>query len=243
MFDHVTLRVSERGASERFYRRVLATLGIEMSYSGADLVEWSEFSLVEAGDGEGVTRRLHVGFIAPSRAHVDAFWRTGIEAGSRDDGAPGPRAEYGNDYYGGFLLDAEGNSVEAVHHERLWPDGAIDHLWIRVLDLDASTRFYETVAPHAGFARVPAEPGRSRFRRAGGSFTLLEGAATQHVHLAFGAPDRGTVGTFHRALMAAGHRDNGAPGERPRYHPGYHAAYVLDPDGNNVEVVHHERDG
>ncbi len=114
MFDHVTLRVSERGASERFYRRVLATLGIEMSYSVADLVEWSEFSLVEAGDGEGVTRRLHVGFIAPSRAHVDAFWPTGIEAGSRDDGAPGSRAEYGNDYYGGFLLDAEGNSVEAV---------------------------------------------------------------------------------------------------------------------------------
>jgi len=51
VFDHVTLRVGERGASERFYRRVLTTLGIEVSYSGADLVEWGELSLMPAGRG------------------------------------------------------------------------------------------------------------------------------------------------------------------------------------------------
>jgi len=56
VFDHVTLRVSEREALERFYRRVLATLGIEPSYAGEDLVEWGEFSLVGAGDGEGSSR-------------------------------------------------------------------------------------------------------------------------------------------------------------------------------------------
>ena len=61
-----------------------------------------------------MTRGLHVGFRAPSREAVDAFWQAGIDAGYRDDGAPGPRTAYGPDYYGGFLLDPDGNSAEAV---------------------------------------------------------------------------------------------------------------------------------
>ena len=58
------------------------------------------------------------------------------------------------------------------------------------------------------------------------------------VHLAFQAPDREAVERFHEAALAAGGRDNGGPGERD-YHPGYYAAYAIDPDGNNVEAVHH----
>jgi predicted lactoylglutathione lyase len=61
------------------------------------------------------------------------------------------------------------------------------------------------------------------------------------VHLAFKAADRDTVDEFHRVALAAGYRDNGAPGERPQYHPGYYGAFVLDPDGHNVEAVYHER--
>ena len=61
------------------------------------------------------------------------------------------------------------------------------------------------------------------------------------MHLAFPAGDDATVDAFHRAAVAAGYRDNGAPGERPEYHTGYYAAFVLDPDGNNVEVVSHNR--
>ena len=82
-----------------------------------------------------VTRGLHVGFRAPYREAVDAFWQAGIDAGFRDDGAPG-RAGYGPDYYGGFLLDPDGNSAEAVHGHRARPvpDGCIDHLWFRVAD-------------------------------------------------------------------------------------------------------------
>ena len=60
-----------------------------------------------------MTRRLHIGFAAPSREHVDAFWRAGTEAGYQDDGAPGPRPQYHADYYGAFLLDPDGNSAEA----------------------------------------------------------------------------------------------------------------------------------
>jgi len=68
---------------------------------------------------------------------------------------------------------------------------------------------------------------------------LADGEVSR-VHLAFQAPDRETVQAFHRAALVAGGRDNGAPGER-QYHPGYYAAFVLDPDGNNVEVVFHGR--
>jgi len=65
-----------------------------------------------------------------------------------------------------------------------------------------------------------------------------EGALTGRMHFAFQAKDRDTVRRFHEAGLAAGGRDNGAPGERD-YHPGYYGAFLLDPDGNNVEAVHH----
>ena len=62
---------------------------------------------------------------------------------------------------------------------------------------------------------------------------------TENIHLAFVAPNARKVDEFHRVALAAGYRDNGAPGERPEYHAGYYGAYVLDPDGNNVEAVFH----
>jgi catechol 2,3-dioxygenase-like lactoylglutathione lyase family enzyme len=74
-----------------------------------------------------------------------------------------------------------------------------------------------------------------------GSFSLVAGTPTEHVHLAFPARENATVDAFHRAATDAGYRDNGAPGERPVYHAGYYGAYVLDPDGNNVEIVSHNR--
>jgi catechol 2,3-dioxygenase-like lactoylglutathione lyase family enzyme len=241
VFDHVTIRVSDREGSERFYDTLLQALGFTATYSDGRFAEWDDFSLTAADDDTPTTRGLHVGFGATSPDQVDAFWRAGTEAGYRDDGAPGPRTQYGDDYYGAFLLDPDGNSVEAVHHGDIRPPGHIDHLWIRIADRAASQRFYETIAPHAGF-RLAGDEERARFRGGGGSFTLLEdGPPAEHVHLAFPATDNATVDAFHRAAIEAGYRDNGAPGERAQYHPGYYAAYVLDPDGNNVEVVNHNR--
>ena len=89
---------------------------------------------------------------------MDAFWQAGVDAGFESDGEPGPRPIYGDDYYGGFLLDPDGNSVEAVHFEGSLT-GAVDHLWIRVADVQASKRFYETIAPHA---RIAARHGHAR---------------------------------------------------------------------------------
>jgi catechol 2,3-dioxygenase-like lactoylglutathione lyase family enzyme len=241
MFDHVTIRVSERDASERFYEIVLRTLGIEQTSAGQDFTEWDDFSLSQADDEDPVTRRLHVAFAAPSRAHVDEFWRVGTEAGYDEDGPPGPRPQYREDYYGAFLLDPDGNSVEAVHHGAVRGAG-IDHLWIRVVDVAAAKRFYETVAPHAGFRLEHDAPERAQFVGESGSFSLVAGTPTEHLHMAFPADENSTVADFHQALIQAGYRDNGRPRERPIYHDGYFGAYVLDPDGNNVELVNHNRE-
>jgi len=120
--------------------------------------------------------------------------------------------------------------------------GQIDHLWIRVADLAASTRFFETVAPTAGFRSGRDLPGRMQFACVSGSFSVVSnGHPTENVHLAFPAADNETVDRFHRDATAAGYRDNGPPGERTIYHEGYYGAFVLDPDANNIEVVNHNR--
>jgi catechol 2,3-dioxygenase-like lactoylglutathione lyase family enzyme len=240
VFDHVTIRASDRAASERFYSTVLGVIGIDETHSGEQFTEWDDFSLTAASDWNPVTRGLHVGFGASSRERVDEFWQAGIDAGYESDGEPGPRTEYGDDYYGGFLLDPDGNSAEAVHFEDV--RRGVDHLWIRVRDVEASTRFYETIAPAAAFALNQRIPDRSQFTGDGpGSFSLLSGDhVTEAVHMAFPAAANAAVDDFHRAAMEAGYRDNGQPGERA-YHPGYYSAYVLDPDGHNIELVSHNR--
>ena len=245
MFDHVTIRAADRAASERFYDTVLATLGTERTYRTGTFSEWRDFSLTMADEANPPTKRLHIGFCAPSREQVDDFWRTGTDAGYASDGPPGPRPEYRPDYYGAFLLDPDGNSAEAVHYDGNRRDGIIDHLWIRVADLAAAKRFYETIAPYAGMRLSHDSAERAQFRRsADGSFSLVPGEEpTEHLHMAFGTDDDEAVRGFHAAALAAGYRDHGPPGERPRYHPGYYAAYLLDPDGNNIELVNHHRAG
>ena len=112
MFDHVGIAVADLAASERFYRTVLSVLGAEPSHADAGLVEWEDWAIRPTDREHQVTRGLHVGFRARDRAQVDAFWRVGIDAGYRDDGAPGLRTQYAPTYYyGGFLLDPDGNSV------------------------------------------------------------------------------------------------------------------------------------
>jgi catechol 2,3-dioxygenase-like lactoylglutathione lyase family enzyme len=241
VFDHVTIRASDRPASERFYDAVLPVVGLEKSNSGAQFPEWGDFSLVQGTADSRVTKRLHIGFFAPTQDVVDEFWRLGTDAGYRDDGGPGLRPEYSDDYYGAFLLDPDGNSVEAVTHGRAKPSGTIDHIWVRVGDLAAAKSFYETIAPHAGLLVGTETPERVQFRGESGSFSLVRGEPTEHLHWAFPAHRNETVDAFHLAATAAGYRDNGAPGERPVYHDGYYGAFVLDPDGNNVEVVNHHR--
>jgi catechol 2,3-dioxygenase-like lactoylglutathione lyase family enzyme len=185
VFARVTIRASDPEASERFYDTVLPTLGIDR--------ERSEFAILPATGEEPVTRGLHIGFRAPSRGEVDEFWRTGTAAGYRDDGAPGPRPQYTEDYYGSFLLDPDGNSAEAAHHGAMRGSGAVDHLWIRVSDVAASKRFYEGVASQAGFRLGADTPERAQFLGEGGSFSLVAGRPSEHVHMAFRGPAAGVL--------------------------------------------------
>ena len=110
----------------------------------------------------------------------------------------------------------------------------IDHVHLRVRDLAAAKRFYRAVL---GALAIPVRD-EGDDHLAADELWIDRGETPSRVHLAFQAPDRETVRRFHAAALAAGGRDNGAPGERS-YHPGYYAAFALDPDGNNIEVVYH----
>jgi catechol 2,3-dioxygenase-like lactoylglutathione lyase family enzyme len=125
----------------------------------------------------------------------------------------------------------------------------IDHTGIVVRDPAKSRRFYEVALAPLGYTvlmEVPPE-------HTGGMVVLGYGVAPKpdfwvrqgipnqpHVHIAFSAANRDQVDAFYRAALAAGGRDNGPPGPRPHYHRGYYGAFVLDPDGHNVEAVCHE---
>jgi catechol 2,3-dioxygenase-like lactoylglutathione lyase family enzyme len=111
----------------------------------------------------------------------------------------------------------------------------LDHVHLRVRDLEASRAFYAAALGAVGLEIGMEGPG---FFAADELFVSGDGEPTSGVHIAFQAPDRETVHRFHEAVLAAGGRDNGAPGERG-YHPGYYSAYALDPDGNNIEAVYH----
>ena len=126
--------------------------------------------------------------------------------------------------------------AQELHRGRL-----VDHIHLVVRDLAASRRFYEAIL---GVVGVPIGGSGESWFWADELFVstaasdAAQGELTGRHHLAFQAQDRKMVETFHRAGLAAGGTDNGAPGERP-YHPGYYAAFLLDPDGNNIEAIFH----
>ena len=125
--------------------------------------------------------------------------------------------------------------------QKLYRGRLIDHIQLVIRDLAASKRFYQAVF---GVLEIPLTLEGPDFFAADELFIstaeskAAAGKPTGRAHLAFQARDRAIVDRFHAAAIAAGGKDNGAPGMRP-YHPGYYAAFVLDPDGNNIEVVHH----
>jgi predicted lactoylglutathione lyase len=182
VFDRVTIHAGDLVASRRFYETVLPALGVDPPEATDEMVRWRDLVLAR-GDAK-VTRRLHAGIAAPSREHVDAFWRAGVDGGYESDGEPGPRPQYRHDYYGAFLLDPDGNSIEAVHHGALRQGGLVDHLWIRVADLQASMAFYEAIAPDARLELQDHRPERVTLVGEQGSFSLVPGEPSENVTMA-----------------------------------------------------------
>jgi catechol 2,3-dioxygenase-like lactoylglutathione lyase family enzyme len=194
MFARVTVTVSDLGAGRRFYETLFATLARDA---------WDAFAVDEGPPTQG----LHVAFAAGSREEVDAFWRAGVDAGYPSDGEPGLRPQYRPDYYGAFLRDPDGNSVEAVNRPGRTETGpSVDHLWLGVSDLEASRRFWEGLAPPLG---LQVEAAR---------FEAMVAVAASRRHLMLVADGRPPTSGVRIALAAA------AP-----------VAAVTDPDGNAVE--------
>lgn len=126
--------------------------------------------------------------------------------------------------------------ANSLHRGRL-----IDHLQLVVADLAASKRFYGAVLGALGVPMGGEGPGffwADELFVSTADSPAAQGDLTGRHHFAFQAASPDAVAAFHLAGLAAGGRDNGPPGERP-YHPGYYAAFLLDPDGNNVEAVYH----
>ena len=126
--------------------------------------------------------------------------------------------------------------TQELHRGRL-----IDHIQLVVRDLAASRAFYEAACE---VLKIPMGGTGKDYFWADELFIstadseAAQGQLTGRHHLAFQAQDRAMVDAFYKAVLANGGKDNGAPGERP-YHPGYYACFVIDPDGNNIEAVHH----
>ena len=117
----------------------------------------------------------------------------------------------------------------------------LDHVNLPVADLERSKRFYAEALSPLGYELIMEHHiSGAGFGQAGKpDFWIKQGAVGSAVHVAFTSPDRATVDGFHTAAVAAGGRDNGRPGLRPEYHSTYYGAFVLDPDGNNIEAVCH----
>ena len=120
------------------------------------------------------------------------------------------------------------------------PSHVLDHVGLAVTDLAAARAFYAAALEPLGFGVVMEFPGVIALGLPQQpELWMHQGAPSAPVHVALHAADRARVDAFHAAALAAGGTDNGAPGLRPQYHPGYYAAYVKDADGNNIEAVHH----
>jgi catechol 2,3-dioxygenase-like lactoylglutathione lyase family enzyme len=232
VIDHVTFGVADVEVARAFYDAALAPLEIP-STRGGEYLEWGDFS-ISLTPGRAATRGVHLAFAARSQAHVDAFWRAATAAGGVDNGPPDVRS-YHPHYFGAFVNDPAGNNIEAVFHgrERLLP-GRIDHVNLKVRDASRSFLFYATVLATLGVQ--PASYAPHGFGAGGSHFFVDEALPSQNVHVAFTAADNAAVEAFWEAGTGLGAIDNGPPGAR-HYSPGRYAAFLLDPDGNNIEAV------
>ncbi len=123
MIDHMTFRVADMAATKAFYEKALAPVGYAAAYDGVHdgmrIVGFGRGGKIDTWfvDAKPASGAVHIAWVAESRAAVDAFYKAAIAAGGKDNGPPGVRAHYHANYYGAFVLDPDGNNIEAVCHQ------------------------------------------------------------------------------------------------------------------------------
>ena len=120
MIDHFGIKVKDLEASKLFYQQALEPLGYKLAFEIPQAVSFAEPRTAPSGDfwlSQGQSDASHFAFRAETREQVDAFYQAGLVAGGKDNGAPGIRPQYHQPYYAAFVLDPDGNNVEAVCHK------------------------------------------------------------------------------------------------------------------------------
>jgi catechol 2,3-dioxygenase-like lactoylglutathione lyase family enzyme len=115
LIDHVHLRARDLGATKRFYKAVFKVLNVPIGQDAEDHLQVDELWIDALGNDKAMATRVHLAFQAADRGMVERFYKAGLEAGGKDNGKPGERP-YHPGYYAAFLIDPDGNNIEAVHH-------------------------------------------------------------------------------------------------------------------------------
>ncbi len=156
MIDHFTLSVRDLAKSRAFYQQALAPLGYRLT---SDYDQFLGF-----GDTrpyfwlkQGPSSPTHIAFAAKTRAEVDAFYRVALKAGAKDNGPPGPRPHYHPNYYGGFVLDPDGNPIEAVCHAAEAPTAREEAILKKIARKAAPPRVKKRAQ-----AKTPRRPARKK---------------------------------------------------------------------------------
>ncbi len=263
MFSHFTLGANDLERSQRFYAPVMSVLGqtlIEASmvhgylmFAAADQRHPHLF-VCRPFDGLPATwsNGFHIAFTAPDKSTVDSFHAMALGHGGFDEGAPGLRPQYAEDYYAAYVRDPDGNKLQAVCYLNGRSSGSggdvISHVTIGQTDLERERKFYNAVLGELGLVEVPEENDETTICFAkdrsqlpvlyvGAAFNGLPATWGNGTHVAFMAASRDAVRAFHAAALAEGGSCEGPPGLRPLYSENYYAAYVRDGVGNKLQAV------
>ena len=261
MFSHFTLGSNDHARSEKFYVPVMATLNQVLMESHHGFMMFGptdggfpHLFVVQPADGLPATwgNGFHLAFNVTSTTAVDQFHAAAMAAGGIDEGAPGLRSIYAEDYYGTYVRDPDGNKLQAVCYTRGRSCGetgeVISHITLGYNDYERERRFYDAIMDVLGLVNKPEEgdPTSSGYAFADLSLPVLYLQPTfdgrpmtwgNGTMTGFKANTRDQVDTVHAAALKAGGTCEGPPGLRPHYSEHYYGAYFRDPAGNKLHVV------
>lgn len=261
VFSHFTLGSNNLKRSRRFYESALSPLdlvyrgddGVLMLFGSSDK-DYPHLFICTPYDGLPATwsNGFHLAFNAMSTNAVESFYEAALANGGIDDGAPGYRTHYAEDYYGAYVRDPDGNKLQAVCYangrSHASSKSVISHITLGLTDLDRERQFYDAVMAVIGLKNLPDE-GDDESMGYGYPESDLPVVYVQPpfdgrvatwgngTHVAFHADSHKTVQEFHDTAIRYGGSSDGEPGFRSDYSHPYYACYVRDAVGNKLQAV------